>query len=104
MTKYLGYAAYILAIIAGARNVTGFVVVLLALAVTLLFARSRRDIDITRPSAGKQNAFVDGMYFFGSQLLIIFVCYLLGYFMTTGGGEMFGMWVREEVLRIPTDG
>jgi len=55
-------------------------------------------------SAGQPNAFVEGLYFFVIQLLIVFVAYLLGYFITSGGGEMFGMWIREEVLRIPSDG
>jgi len=104
MKKYIGYLGYIAAIVAGARNVTGIVVVFLALGMTLFFAGKRRTVDISRPSAGKQNPFLDGIYFFFVQLLIVFVAYLLGYFITSGGGEMFGMWIREEVLRIPAEG
>ncbi len=104
MKKYIGYLGYILAIIAGARNTTALVVVLIAFGMTLFFGGSRREVDLDRPSAGKQNPFVDGLYFFVIQVLIVFVAYLLGYFITSGGGEMFGMWIREEVLRIPTEG
>jgi hypothetical protein len=93
MTKYLGYAAYILAIIAGARNITLLVIVFLALGVTLLFARKRRNVDLSRPSAGKQNPFVDGIYFFAIQLLIMFVAYLIGVFAASSAGEMFGMFI-----------
>ena len=104
MKKYIGYLGYILAIIAGARNVTGLAVIVIALSMTLFFARNRSAVDVDRPSAGKPNAFIDGIYFFAIQLLIVFVAYLLGYFITSGGGEMFGMWIREEVLRIPAEG
>lgn len=103
LKKLINYVGYILAVIAGAKNITGFIIVIIALGTTLFFARSRRTVDVDRPSAGKQNPFVDGIYFFAIQVLIVFVAYLLGYFITSGGGEMFGMWIREEVLRIPAE-
>lgn len=104
MKKYIGYLGYLLAIVAGARNVTVLIVVFIALGMTLFFASSRRKVDVGRPSAGKVNPLLDGAYFFAAQVLIVFVAYLLGYFITSGGGEMFGMWIREEVLRLPSDG
>lgn len=93
MRKYLGYLACALAIIAGARGVTNIVIVFLALGMTLMFAKERRNIDIGRPSAGKQNSFLDGIYFFGVQLLIMFVCYLIGVFAASSADEMFGMFI-----------
>ncbi len=100
MMKYIGYLAYIMAIVVGARNIHGSVIIFLALAVTLLFARRRANVDSARLSTSKPNPFLDGIYFFGSQILIMFVAYLLGYFASSGGGEMFGMWLRNEVLRM----
>jgi len=103
MMKYLGYAGFVLAIIAGARHVHGSVIIALALGVTLLFSRSRRNIDKARRSALPPNPFFDGIYFFASNLLVVFVCYILGYFAASGGGEMFGMWIQEQVLRRPSE-
>jgi len=64
----INYMGYILAIIAGARSVTPLVIVFIALGTTLFFARSRRNVDVGRPSAGQPNAFVEGLYFFVIQL------------------------------------
>ena len=93
MKKYIGYLGYILAIIAGARGVTGLVIVFIALGMTLFFGSNRRKVDLGRPSAGKQNPFLDGVYFFFIQLLIVFVAYLIGIFAASSAGEMFGMFL-----------
>ncbi len=102
MKKYISYLGYILAIIAGARNATGLIIVIIAFAMTLFLARERRNVDVGRPSAGKQNAFVDGVYFFFIQLLIVFVAYLIGVFASSSAGEMFGMFISGQ--RAPVEG
>lgn len=104
MMKYLGYFGFVLAIIAGARHIHGVIILVLAFGITLLFGKARRNVDKTRRSALVPNPFFDGIYFFASNMLIVFVCYILGYFATSGGGEMFGMWIQQEVLRRPADG
>jgi len=70
MKKYIGYLGYMLAIIAGARNISALVVVFIAFGLTLFFAGSRRQVDVDCPSAGAQNPFFDGIYFFAIQVLI----------------------------------
>jgi sterol desaturase/sphingolipid hydroxylase (fatty acid hydroxylase superfamily) len=101
LRRSVDYLGYILAMIAGARNVTALVIVIIAVGTTLFFANKRRTIDRGRPSAGVQSPVLDKIYFFFAQLLIVFVAYLLGYFATSAGGELFGMWIQQEVLRIP---
>lgn len=93
MKKYIGYLGYLLAIVAGARNATGLAVIVIALSITIFFANSRKKIDIGRPSAGKANPFVDGLYFFAAQVLIVFAFYLIGVFGASSAGEMFGMFL-----------
>lgn len=102
MKKYVSYLGYILAIIAGFRGVTPLIIIIVALAMTLFLARDRANVDVGRPSAGKQNVFLDGVYFFFIQMLIVFVAYLIGIFAASSAGEMFGMFMTGQ--RAPVEG
>ena len=62
----------------------------LALVSTALFASARRKTLKETPQAPDQNMLLDGAYFFLIQLLIMFAIYLLGVFIGSPGGALFG--------------
>ncbi|WP_409434055.1 hypothetical protein ACJ3XI_06010 [Litorimonas sp. RW-G-Af-16] len=92
--KYLGYLLLIVAGVAGFYRVTPFVLIGLALASTLIFATARRHNLKSTPMAPDQNMLLDGAFLLFSQILIMFMFYLIGYFCTTPAGEMFGRFLQ----------
>ena len=65
-------------------------VVLLALLSAFIFAGARRKNLKETPQAPDQNMLLDGAYLFILQLLIMFAIYLLGVFVASPGGALFG--------------
>jgi uncharacterized membrane protein AbrB (regulator of aidB expression) len=88
--KYIGYLLLLLSGVAGYMGVRVWFVFLLALAATALFASARRKNLKNTPQAPDQNMLLDGAYFFLLQLLIMFAIYLLGVFIASPGGALFG--------------
>jgi len=79
--------------VAGYFGIRAYFLIGLALLSTLAFATARRKIQKGTPQAPDQNLLFDGAWLFFSQLLAIFMAYLLGVFANTAGGELFGMWI-----------
>lgn len=88
--KYIGYILCLLAGVAGYLGVRVWFVVLLALLSAFVFANARRKNLRDTPQAPDQNMLMDGAYLFIGQLLIMFAIYLLGVFIGSPGGELFG--------------
>ena len=88
--KYIGYLLLLLSSIAGYTGVRVWFVMLLALVSTALFASARRQNLKDTPQAPDQNMLIDGAYLFLVQLLIMFAIYLLGVFIGSPGGALFG--------------
>ena len=88
--KYIGYLLLLLSGIAGYTGVRVWFVMLLALVSTALFASARRQNLKDTPQAPDQNMLIDGAYLFLIQLLIMFAIYLLGVFIGSPGGALFG--------------
>lgn len=88
--KYIGYILLLLSGVAGYLGVRVWFVFLLALFSTALFAGARRQNLKDTPQAPDQNMLVDGAYLFLGQLLIMFGIYLLGVFIGSPGGALFG--------------
>lgn len=88
--KYVGYILLLLSGAAGYMGVRVWFVVLLALLSTFVFAGARRKNLKETPQAPDQNMLLDGAYLFLLQLLIMFAIYLLGVFIGSPGGALFG--------------
>jgi len=88
--KYLGYAFLLLGGVAGYLGVRVWFVILLALLSTFVFATARRKNLKETPQAPDQNLLMDGAFLFLSQMLILFAIYLLGVFIASPGGALFG--------------
>jgi uncharacterized membrane protein AbrB (regulator of aidB expression) len=88
--KYIGYVLLLLSGVAGYLGVRVWFVVLLALLSAFVFASARRKNLKETPQAPDQNMLIDGVYLFLGQLLIMFAIYLLGVFIGSPGGELFG--------------
>lgn len=88
--KYIGYLLLLLGGVAGYLGIRVWFVILLALLSTTLFASARRKNLKETPQAPDQNMLLDGAYFFLVQLLIMFAVYLLGVFIGSPGGALFG--------------
>lgn len=88
--KYLGYILLLLGGVAGFLGVRVWFVFILALLSTLIFASARRKNLKSTPQAPDQNMLMDGVYLFLGQLLILFAIYLLGVFIASPGGALFG--------------
>lgn len=88
--KYLGYIPVLLAAIAGFVHWHPAVVLPLALISVLLHASARRKALKEQTMAPDQNMILDGAFLLFSQILIMFLVFLLGYFASTEAGELFG--------------
>ena len=88
--KYIGYPLLLLSGVAGYTGVRVWFVMLLELVSTALFASARRQNLKDTPQAPDQNMLIDGAYLFLIQLLIMFAIYLLGVFIGSPGGALFG--------------
>ncbi|MEP3653429.1 MAG: hypothetical protein ABJO36_00900 [Litorimonas sp.] len=88
--KYIGYVLLLLSGVAGYLGVRVWFVVLLALLSAFVFTSARRKNLKETPQAPDQNMLMDGAYLFVGQLLIMFAIYLLGVFIGSPGGELFG--------------
>ena len=88
--KYIGYVLLLLSGVAGYLGVRVWFVVLLALLSAFVFSSARRKNLKETPQAPDQNMLVDGVYLFLGQLLIMFAIYLLGVFIGSPGGSLFG--------------
>lgn len=91
--KYLGYLILVLAVIAGYKGLPILAVLVLALLSTVVFASSRRKTFKNTPMAPDKNMFLDGMFLFISQILIVWMFYLLGTFGASDGGALFVDWM-----------
>jgi len=91
--KYIGYVLLVLSGVAGALGVRVWFVFLLALLSTFVFASARRKNLKETPQAPDQNMLMDGVYLFLGQLLIMFAIYLLGVFIASPGGSLFGDFI-----------
>ncbi len=88
--KYIGYILLLLSGVAGYMNVPVWFVVLMALFSSFVFASARRKNLKETPQAPDQNMLMDGAYLFLGQFLIMFAIYLLGVFIGSPGGALFG--------------
>lgn len=88
--KYIGYILLLLSCVAGYMGIRVWFVVLFALLSTFVFAGARRKNLKETPQAPDQNMLLDGAYLFLIQLLIMFAVYLLGVFIASPGGALFG--------------
>lgn len=88
-SRYVGYACIVLALIAGFKLATAALIPLLALVSTLFMVRSRIDINKTEMRHAPPNRLIEGAFLFATQLMIIFIAYLLGYFAGSEGGAYF---------------
>jgi len=88
--KYIGYVLLLLSGVAGYLGVRVWFVVLLALLSAFVFTSARRKNLKETPQAPDQNMLMDGAYLFVGQLLIMFAIYLLGVFIASPGGALFG--------------
>lgn len=88
--KYIGYILLLLSGVAGYLGVRVWFVILLALLSTFVFTSARRKNLKETPQAPDQNMLMDGAYLFIAQLLIMFAIYLLGVFIGSPGGSLFG--------------
>ncbi len=87
--KYLGYAVLALSFAAGFLSFPIPLVIVFALASTLIFASSRRKSLKETPMAPDQNMLLDGAFLFALQVLIMFVAFLLGIFAASSAGDSF---------------
>ncbi len=88
--KYIGYVLLLLSGVAGYLGVRVWFVFLLALLAAFVFSPARRKNLKETPQAPDQNMLMDGAYLFIGQLLIMFAIYLLGVFIGSPGGDLFG--------------
>ncbi len=88
--KYIGYLLLLLGGVAGYFGIRVWFVFIIALLSTLIFASARRKLLKGTPQAPDQNMLMDGVYLFLGQLLILFAIYLLGVFIGSPGGALFG--------------
>ena len=88
--KYIGYILLLLSGVAGFMGIRVWFVVLLALLSAFVFTSARRKNLKETPQAPDQNMLMDGAYLFLGQLLIMFAIYLLGVFIGSPGGSLFG--------------
>ena len=87
--KYLGYFIVLCAGIAGFLGVRIWVLLFLALLSSFTFLTARRQNLKDMPQAPDQNMLIDGMFLLFSQLLVLFVVYLVGVFIAGPGGDLF---------------
>ena len=99
--KYIGYILLLLSGVAGYTGVRVWFVLLLALFSTAFFAGARRQNLKDTPQAPDQNMLVDGAYLFLVQLLIMFAIYLLGVFIGSPGGALFGDFLSGKQVGTP---
>jgi len=76
--KYIGYILIVIAFVAGYRFWHPGLIPALAFAATLAFATSRRQLQKGSIHIQKPNPFLDGMFLFLLQCLIIFFVYNMG--------------------------
>ena len=88
--RYVGYLLLLLSGIAGYLGVRVWFVVIFALLSAFVFSSARRKNLKETPQAPDQNMLMDGAYLFLGQLLIMFAIYLLGVFIGSPGGALFG--------------
>ena len=88
---FLGYGLIILAVIGGYFRLPVLSVAGLAILSTFVFAYSRGKI--SRGELLKPNPFVDGIYLFAVQCLILFAAYLIGHFASSEAGGAFMQFV-----------
>lgn len=88
--RYLGYIVIAMAAAAGFMRMHPGLILILALISVLLHAASRRKALKEQPMAPDQNMIMDGAFLLVSQILIMFLVFLLGYFASTEAGELFG--------------
>ena len=88
--KYIGYILLLLSGVAGYLGVRVWFVFILALLSVFVFTAARRKNLKDTPQAPDQNMLMDGAYLFLGQLLIMFSIFLLGVFIASPGGGMFG--------------
>lgn len=93
MGRYTGYLAIIIALIGGFKLVSPIIVLPLALFSTMFMIRGRQEVNRKNTNDAPPNPFVDGMFLFAAQLLIMFVVYLIGYFAGSEAGEYFVKFV-----------
>ncbi|MEP1229826.1 MAG: hypothetical protein ABJG88_04055 [Litorimonas sp.] len=92
--KYIGYALIIFAGWMGFVSFNPRYLIFLALISALIFASSRRKDLKSTPMAPDQNMIVDGLFLFALQGMLMFTAYLLGYFASSAGGDLFGEFLR----------
>lgn len=78
MKKFIGYIIILAAFIAGYLFWHPLLIPALAFAATLAFANSRRQMNQGSIHHSKPNPFLDGIFLFALQCLIIFFVYNLG--------------------------
>lgn len=93
MGRYAGYLAIIIALIGGFKLVPPVIVLPLALFSTMFMIRGRQAVNRKKTNDEPPNPFVDGVFLFIVQLLIMFVVYLLGYFAGSDAGTYFMKFV-----------
>ena len=89
LSTFIGYLLIILAAFMGAVHFNPRYLIFVALASTLTFAARRRKDLIKTPMAPDQNMFLDGLFLFCLQGLLMFTAYLIGYFLSSPGGDLF---------------
>ena len=92
--KYIGYALIALAVWMGYVGFNPRYLIFVALASTFVFAGARRKALKQTPMAPDQNMILDGLFLFALQGLLMFTAYILGYFASTTGGDMFGQFLQ----------
>ena len=96
MNKYGKYIGYALIVLSGWMGYVSFnprYLIFIALASTLVFAAQRRKDLKSTPMAPDQNMILDGLFLFALQGMLMFTAYLLGYFASSAGGDLFGQFL-----------
>ena len=79
--KYLGYILILACFLAGYNSIHIGVVAISAILSTVIYASERRRALKTQTHAPDQNMILDGAFLLTSQLLIMFMLYILGWFL-----------------------
>ena len=79
--KYLGYILILACFLAGYNSIHIGVVIISAILSTVIYASERRRALKTQTHAPDQNMILDGAFLLTSQLLIMFMLYILGWFL-----------------------
>jgi len=81
MKQFAGYGLIVIAFISGHMVLHPGLIPALALAATFVFASLRKALDQGSAHQLKRNPFVEGVFLFFLQCMIMFVVYYLGYFL-----------------------